>query len=187
MLNRYQPYVLIYVKMTEDRGWNPLALVKMITNHRRLDCLFNILFSLTSKTKLKLCTTGSFLGESIVDLWSPTTKGQRYESITMIDIIKWKHFPRYWPFVRGIHQSPVSFPHKDQWRGALMFPLICAWTNDYVDNHDADAETPSCFLWRHGNDSVFRLIRCLVLFTPSDCIVFKRSVWQFWSRFRHQR
>ena len=24
------------------------------------------------------------------------------------DIIKWKHFPRYWPFVRGIHRSPVN-------------------------------------------------------------------------------
>ena len=23
------------------------------------------------------------------------------------DVIKWKHFPRYWPFVRGIHRSPV--------------------------------------------------------------------------------
>ena len=22
------------------------------------------------------------------------------------DVIKWKHFPRYWPFVRGIHRSP---------------------------------------------------------------------------------
>ena len=21
------------------------------------------------------------------------------------DVIKWKHFPRYWPFVRGIHGS----------------------------------------------------------------------------------
>ena len=31
---------------------------------------------------------------------------------------KWKHFPRYWPFVRGTHQSPVNFPHKGQWRGA---------------------------------------------------------------------
>ena len=25
------------------------------------------------------------------------------------DVIKWKHFPRYWPFVRGIHRSPRSF------------------------------------------------------------------------------
>ena len=37
-----------------------------------------------------------------------------------------EHFPRYWPFVRGIHRSPVNSPHKGQWRGALMFSLICA-------------------------------------------------------------
>ena len=24
------------------------------------------------------------------------------------DVIKWKHFPRYWPFVRGIHRGPVT-------------------------------------------------------------------------------
>ena len=40
------------------------------------------------------------------------------------NVIKWKHFPRYCPFVRGIHRSPVNFPHKGQWRGALMVPLI---------------------------------------------------------------
>ena len=50
------------------------------------------------------------------------------------DVIKWKHFPRYWPFVRGIHRSPVNSPHKGQWRGALMFSLICAWINDWVNN-----------------------------------------------------
>ena len=52
-------------------------------------------------------------------------------------IIKWKHFPRYWPFVRGIHRSPVNSPHKGQWRGALMFSLICTWTNDWVNNQGA--------------------------------------------------
>ena len=30
------------------------------------------------------------------------------------DVIKWKHFPRYWPFVRGIHRSPVNSPHTGQ-------------------------------------------------------------------------
>ena len=40
------------------------------------------------------------------------------------DVIKWKHFPRYWPFVWGIHRSPVNSPHKGQWRGALMFSMI---------------------------------------------------------------
>ena len=30
------------------------------------------------------------------------------------DVIKWKHFPLYWPFVRGIHRSPVTgeFPSQ---------------------------------------------------------------------------
>ena len=37
------------------------------------------------------------------------------------DVIKWKHFPRYWPLVWGIHRSPVNSPHKCQWRGTLMF------------------------------------------------------------------
>ena len=48
---------------------------------------------------------------------------------------KWS---RYWPFVRGIHQSPVNSPHKGQWRGTLMFSLICYWTNGWVDNREAD-------------------------------------------------
>ena len=53
------------------------------------------------------------------------------------DVIKWKHFPRYWPFVRGIHRSPVNSPHKGQWRGALMFSLIYVWINDWVNNREA--------------------------------------------------
>ena len=53
------------------------------------------------------------------------------------DVIKWKHFPRYWPFVRGIHRSPVNFPHKGQWRGALMFSLMCARINSWVNNREA--------------------------------------------------
>ena len=50
------------------------------------------------------------------------------------DVIKCKYFPRYWPFVRGIHRSPVNSPHKGQWCGALMFSLICAWISGWVNN-----------------------------------------------------
>ena len=59
------------------------------------------------------------------------------------DVIKWKHFPRYWPFVRGIPLSQVNSPHKDQWRGALMFSLIRSWINTRVNNREAD------YLGRH--------------------------------------
>ena len=53
------------------------------------------------------------------------------------DVIEWKHFPRYWPFVQGIHRSPVNSPHKGQWRGALMFSLICVWINGWANNREA--------------------------------------------------
>ena len=53
------------------------------------------------------------------------------------DVIKWKHFPRYWPFVRGIPRSPVNSPHKGQWRGALMFSLSSAWIIGWVNNREA--------------------------------------------------
>ena len=57
--------------------------------------------------------------------------------LTQDDVIKWKHFPRNWPFVRGIHRSPVNSPHKGQWRGALMFTLICARINSWVNTREA--------------------------------------------------
>ena len=63
------------------------------------------------------------------------------------DVIKWKHFPRYWPFVRGIHRSPLNYPHKGQWREALKFSLICARINSW----GWWFETLSCSLWRHCN------------------------------------
>ena len=53
------------------------------------------------------------------------------------DVIKWKHFPRYWPFVRGIHRSPVNSPHKGQWHRALMFAFICARINGWINNRQA--------------------------------------------------
>ena len=51
-------------------------------------------------------------------------------------IIKWRHFLSYWPFVRGIHWSLVDSPHEGQWCSALMFSLICTWTNGWANNPD---------------------------------------------------
>ena len=65
--------------------------------------------------------------------WDPA--GQRGNLLD--DVIKWKHFPRNWPFVRGIHRSPVISPHKGQWRGVLVFSLIGVWINDWVNNDEA--------------------------------------------------
>ena len=69
-------------------------------------------------------------------LWSHM-QSSKWHGMFHDDVIKWKHIPRYWPFVRGIHRSPVNSPHKGQWRGALKFSLICAWIIGWVYNREA--------------------------------------------------
>ena len=83
------------------------------------------------------------------------------------DVITWKHFPRYWPFVRGIH-LPSTSPHKGhQWRGALMFSLIRAWTYDWAN--DRDAVDLRCHRAHYGVTVMISFIcpRCRV--TPMCC------------------
>ena len=68
------------------------------------------------------------------------------------DVIKWKYQPRYWPFVRGIHRSPVDCPHKCQWRDGLVFFFILnkRWSKQ---SRRRWFETPLRSLWRHCNDA----------------------------------
>ena len=70
-------------------------------------------------------------------MWSNGRNRKRCHETFHDDVIKWKHFPRHRPFVRGIHQSPVNSPHKGQWRGTLMFSLICARVNCWVKYREA--------------------------------------------------
>ena len=84
----------------------------------------------------------NILCHGVYDLVSYSTAIHRESLVTWWwnlydDVIKWNHFPRYWPFVRGIHRSPVNSPHKGQWRGALTFSLICPWTNGCINSRDA--------------------------------------------------
>ena len=82
------------------------------------------------------------------------------------DVIKWKHFPRIWPFVRGIHRSPVYSPYNGQWRGALVFSLICAWIKGLSkQSWGWRFETPSRSLWRHCFDSYKELMKSLTIFS----------------------
>ena len=68
------------------------------------------------------------------------------------DIIKWKHFPHYWPFVRGIHRSPVNSPQRPVMRSFDVFfdlhlnKRLSKWSWDWW------FETLSCP--RHCNELV---------------------------------
>ena len=53
----------------------------------------------------------------------------------------WRHhmetFSVLLAIARGIHQPPVNSLHKGQWRWTLMFSIICAWRNGWVNYREA--------------------------------------------------
>ena len=53
----------------------------------------------------------------------------------------WRHqmetFSALLALCAGNSPVPVNSPHKGQWRGVLMFSLIYAWINDWVNNREA--------------------------------------------------
>ena len=97
----------------------------------------------------------SCLHPHLVQRWHLTSTRNHILEIKHDDVIKWKHFPRYWPFVWGIHRWPVNSPHKGQWRGALIFSLNSAFDKRLSkQSWGWWFETPSWPLWRHSYDIV---------------------------------
>ena len=67
---------------------------------------------------------------------------------THYDVIEWKHFPLYWPFVRGIHRWTGEFPTQRSFD--VFFDL---GLNKRLSKQSWGwwFETPSGPLWRHCN------------------------------------
>ena len=65
----------------------------------------------------------------------------------------WRHqmktFTRYWPFVWGIHRSPVISPHKGKWRGFDIFFDLRLNRRLSKQSWGRWCDTPLRSLWRH--------------------------------------
>ena len=79
-----------------------------------------------------------------------------YALLPLYYVFKWKNFPRYWPFVRGIHWSPVNSPHKGHAvtrNFAVIFDLRLIKRLS-KQSRRRWFETLSRWLWRHCNAKV---------------------------------
>ena len=115
---------------------------------------------------------------SLIDwdnIWLSYITLSSYHVYTKIhdDVIKCKHYPRYWPFVRGIHRWPVNSPHEGQWRRGLIFSFICVWINGWVN----DGVAGDLIRHRAHNDVI-------VMSSNKATISWERFVgrhWPFWT------
>ena len=126
--------------------WNRQSRIQLI----ELPCLIDLDFSWpksNNRVAVETSWASSLLIKTVSKTWIRTCYGKC--SNNHYDVIKWKHFPRYWPFVRGIHRSPVNSPHNGQWLDVFLDlrlnkPLSKHWWIWWF-------ETLSRPLWRHCN------------------------------------
>ena len=79
------------------------------------------------------------------------------------DVIKWKHFPCYWLFVRRIHWSPMNSPQRPLTRSFDVY-LFWAWINGWVNNREAGD------LRRHSAHCDVTVMWFFCLYSLSVCI-----------------
>ena len=87
----------------------------------RISCIFNVMLQLR------------FVKRNQVRPSLPLSVSYYYHD----DVIKWKHFPRYWPFVWRIHRSPVNSPQKASDAELWYFLWSAPWINGWVNNREA--------------------------------------------------
>ena len=156
-INRVNPTFkcsLVNPPTTLGHGW---LITFYINNRWRRDFIMcideNIQYTQGEITgKLIRCTRKYCMPSLVIlndNVWSAKTyQGGNFHD----DVIEWKHFPRHWLFVRGIHRSLVNSPHKGQWRCALMFSLVCLNKRLSKPSWRRWFETLSRSLWRHCNE-----------------------------------
>ena len=125
------------VVMFEDTKCRVVSPIKRLTATRQTNWLFN-----TVVLKMTIYWNNNSINVQEYPAFTssvkhPLTSQGWVPTFMMTYVTKGKHFPRYWPFVRGIHRSPVNCPHKGQRRGSLMFSLIFARINAWVNNREA--------------------------------------------------
>ena len=133
--------------------WNlipmPYRLYEVITLSNSQQLWYNCMYS----CKTGLLMLGKRLHElsSVLqlDLWSRCKtwrETRRNVWVVHNDVIKWKHFPRNWPFVWGIHRSqrPVTRSFN------VLFDL-CLNKRLSKQSWDWWFETKSRSWWRHSN------------------------------------
>ena len=150
----------IVVSVNEDRYIPSMSPCNQNLIHRwPVNCTFTVLQANTlEKNAFDLLLSEAWLRIFVARNWAFRQMSSCLRQLclpltflTHNDVIKWKHFLRYWPFVQVIHRSPVNSRHKSQWCGALIFSDLSMNKRLSKQSWGRWFGTPSRSLWRHCN------------------------------------
>ena len=101
------------------------------------------------------------------------------------DVIKWKHFPRYWSFCGN---SPVTgeLPSQRPVTRSFDLYLICAWTNGWVNNRQAgDLRRQRAYYYVIDMSTVFSIIsrQHFPSFLDSISVIYRQHFHNFSTAF----
>ena len=125
------------------------------TAQRPVTRSFDVFFDLCLNKRLSKQSWGWWFETQSGSLWRHcngmylSTSVRKYDYIHD-DVIKWQHFPRYWPSVRGIHRSNKRLTKQS--RGWWF-------------------ETLWCPLWRHCNAAKFNVLCSSISISPVSVFV----------------
>ena len=78
-----------------------------------------------------------------------------------VDLIKWKQFPRYWPFVRGIHRPPLPSQSPVSRSFDVFFDLHLNKQFN-IQTSRRWLEKPSRSLWCHRNELIIEVLEAIL-------------------------
>ena len=124
----------------------------------------------TDLREVRFCVIG--WERDLVRLDGQNCISSRITFSTYNNLKSWNLRADVWQWCR----SPVNFPHKGQWSGALVFSLICTGINGWVNNGEAVARARPAVplgLWSitsslRGNLYVQRLHKFIKWFANND-------------------
>ena len=129
-------------------------MVMMNTMTQYLLTSWHASYTIVSFPRWKLHTMFAYMTWCDVTTWKriPHCRPLFATDLPNDDVIKCKHFPRYWPVVMAIRQSPVKSPHN----GPVMRTLKFLWCGPaYAVKQTFELPVIwdyMTFLWRHRNE-----------------------------------
>ena len=94
------------------------------------------------------------------------------------DIMTWKQFMHYCPFVRRIHLSPMDFPHKGSVTPALICTLMLALTKCHC-NEAVPSSLNSCQVPHHSITPLHMALVSNKGFSPINILRPRDNIFKF--------